>query len=94
METKYKENVWALGKNLDLFKKSVLTCNIADILDSHTAFVETLKNTNKTFESLSPTSKQEEDNELFKSKSIVKQYFDARANINTICSCKLVSKEK
>jgi len=91
METKYKENVWALGKTLDLFKKSVLTCNIADILDSHTAFVETLRNTNNKFESLSQQSKLEEEGTFHKSKSLVKKYFDIRSGINKTCSCKLAT---
>lgn len=89
METAYKENVWALGKSLDLFKESVASCNIVNILDSHTAFVETLKNANNKFESLSQKSKQEEEDTFRKSKSLVGKYFDARASINTICSCKL-----
>ena len=92
METTYKEKVWALGKNLDLFKKSVLTCNVGDILDSHTAFVETLTNANKAFETLSPRSKGEEGSELRKSKSFLKEYFDTRASINMVCTCKVAAR--
>ena len=94
METKYQESVWALGKNLEIFKNSVATCNIANILDSHTAFVETFKNAGKIFESLPSKLKLEEENTLHKSESLIKQYFDIRANINSICSCKLANNEK
>ena len=94
METTYKERVWALGKSLDNFKKSVTSCNVANILDSHTAFVEALQNSNKKFESLSQKSKNESMKEFKDSRSFLQQYFDTRAGINTVCSCKQATNQQ
>lgn len=87
MTTAYQQVVFALSKNLESFEKSIDTCDIHQMLDGNVAFVETLKNANKAFESLPQKVKSDEITTHNKSKQLVQRYFDVRNKINDACSC-------
>jgi len=90
MVTEYQQRIFILSKNLELFKKSVSSCDIPNMLDNNIVFIDTLRNANKMFESLDPKSKYAEENTSRKSKELVTQYFDTKGRINNMCSCTLV----
>lgn len=83
----YQQAVFALSKSLESFEKSIKSCNIHNMLDENVAFVETLKNSNRTFESLPPKIKNTEMGTHNKSKELVRKYFNLRGKINDACSC-------
>jgi len=85
--TEYKQMIFILNKNLYAFKKSVKSCDIPSILDNNIVFIDTLRNANKIFESLSPKAKIDNATTNDKSKELAMQYFDVRSRINSICSC-------
>lgn len=91
MTTVYQQVVFTLDKSLESFEKSINSCNIHKMLDENVAFVETLKNANKTFESLPPDVRNTELGTRDKSKEIVRKYFTVRGKINDACSCMSVS---
>lgn len=91
MTTVYQQVVFTLGKSLESFEKSINSCNIHKMLDENVAFVETLKNANKTLEHLPPNVRSSEAETYNKSKEIVLKYFKVRGKINDACSCMSVA---
>lgn len=85
MTTEYQQRIFILGKNLEIFEKSVHSCDIPSMLDNSIVFVDTLKNANKIFENLSPKLKHAEMNTFNRSKKLTEQYFNTRGKINNIC---------
>jgi hypothetical protein len=91
MTTTYQQAIFTLSKSLESFEKSIDSCNIHKMLDENVAFVEILKNANKTFESLPPKTRSTEVGTYNKSKELVRKYFTIRGKINDACSCMSVS---
>lgn len=87
MTTAYQQIVFALNQNLKSFEKSIASCDIHQMLDENVAFIETLKNANKTYESLPPNIRSTETGTHNKSKELVQKYFGVKSGIYEACSC-------
>jgi hypothetical protein len=86
MITAYQQMVSVLRENLRSFEKSIDSCNVHKMLDENMIFVDTLRNANKTFESLSPMVKRKEVDAHNKSNELVRKYFSSKGRINETCS--------
>lgn len=89
MTTEYQQRISILSKNLELFKKSVHSCDIPGMLDNSIIFIDTLRNADNMFGSLPQQLQVAETDAFDKSKKLVTQYFDIRGRINRVCSCTL-----
>ena len=87
MTTAYQQTVIVLNQNLAAFEKSIDSCNINKMLDENITFVDTLRNANNIFESLSPKVKYDEASTRNKSKDLVRKYFNTKNRIDETCSC-------
>ena len=79
------------GRSLESFEKSINSCDIHRMLDKNVEFVETLKNVNRTFETLPPNIKSAEMKTRHISEELVQRYFNAKGKIDRACSCMSVS---